>query len=166
MHEIRCHEYVISFYIAIFIRLPSYKKVSNRFNLSLNEKMKLWRLHSRHHLGKTNHRKGDILGLKNGQDCILLMSFSTRVKTITNACGNSIIRYLPYGFIFFPTIYKYLQSDMYTNREPEKTNAVSHKVQAIFRAGFFASETTGSVHRQQVYARADWHLPVSWELVT
>ena len=33
---------------------------------------------------------------------------------------------------------------MYTNREPEKkTNAVSHKVRAIFRAGFFASETTG-----------------------
>ena len=42
--------------------------------------MKLWGLHSRHHLGKTNHGKGDILGLKNGQDCILLMSFSTRVK--------------------------------------------------------------------------------------
>ena len=38
---------------------------------------------------------------------------------------------------------------MYTNREPEKTNAVSHKVRAIFRAGFFASETTGVsyVHR-------------------
>ena len=32
---------------------------------------------------------------------------------------------------------------MYTNREPEKPNAVSHKVRAIFRAGFFASETTG-----------------------
>ena len=38
MHEIRCHEYIISFYIAIFNRLPSYKKVSNRFNLSLNGK--------------------------------------------------------------------------------------------------------------------------------
>ena len=32
---------------------------------------------------------------------------------------------------------------MYINREPEKTNAVSHKVWAIFRAGFFASKTTG-----------------------
>ena len=62
MHEIRCHKYIISFYIAIFN--PT-KKVSNRFNLSLNEKMKLWRLHSRHHLGKTNRGKGDILGLKN-----------------------------------------------------------------------------------------------------
>ena len=26
MHEIRCHEYIISFYIAIFNRLPYYKK--------------------------------------------------------------------------------------------------------------------------------------------
>ena len=26
MHEIRCHEYIISFYIAIFNRLPCYKK--------------------------------------------------------------------------------------------------------------------------------------------
>ena len=43
---------------------------------------------------------------------------------------------------------KYLQSDLYTNKEPEK-NAVSHKVWAIFRPGFFASETTGLVHRQQ-----------------
>ena len=42
--------------------------------------MKLWRLHSRHHLGKTNHGKGDILLLKNGQDYIFLMSFLTRVK--------------------------------------------------------------------------------------
>ena len=32
---------------------------------------------------------------------------------------------------------------MYTNREPEKNNAVSHKVWASFRAGFFASKTTG-----------------------
>ena len=32
---------------------------------------------------------------------------------------------------------------MYINREPEKNNAVSHKVWAIFRAGFFASKTTG-----------------------
>ena len=58
MHEIRCHELSI----AIFNRLPFSKKVSIRFNLSLNEKMKFWRLHSRHHLGKTNHGKGDILG--------------------------------------------------------------------------------------------------------
>ena len=38
------------------------------------------KLHSRHHLGKTNHGKGNISGLKNGQNCILLMSFSTRGK--------------------------------------------------------------------------------------
>ena len=66
--------------------------------------MKLWRLHSRYHVGKTNHGKGDILGLKNCQNCILLMSYPTRVKTKKNCCGNSIIRHLPYGFIFFPTI--------------------------------------------------------------
>ena len=30
---------------------------------------------------KKNHGKGDILGPKYGQDCILLMSFSTRIKT-------------------------------------------------------------------------------------
>ena len=34
---------------------------------------------------------------------------------------------------------------MYTNKETDKTktNAVSHKVRAIFRAGFFASEANG-----------------------
>ena len=52
MHKICCHKFIISFYIVIFNRLPSYKKVSNRFSLSLNEKMKLSRLHSCHHLKK------------------------------------------------------------------------------------------------------------------
>ena len=43
---------------------------------------------------------------------------------------------------------------MYTNREPEKKNAVSHKVRAIFRAGFFASETMGVSTQTTGHARA------------
>ena len=173
MHKICCHEYIISFYIAIFNRLPSYKKVSNRFNLSLNEKMKLWRLHSRHHLGKTNHGKGDILRLKNGQDCILLMSFSTRVKNNKNGCGNSIIGYLPYGFIFFTTIKKYLQSDMYTleQRTRKKAMPCHTKFEQFLEPVSSLAKQRGSVHRQQVCT--GWltspsppPATLSWELVT
>ena len=81
LHEIRCHEYIISFYIAIFNRPTILQKSVKLIQFIIKREDEaleiaftplIW--------GKTNHGKGDILGLKNGQDCILLMSFSTRVK--------------------------------------------------------------------------------------
>ena len=80
MHEIRCHEYIISFYIAIFNRLPSYKKVSNRFKLIIKREDEALEIVFTPSFGKNKSRKRWYFRAENGQDCILLMSFSTRVK--------------------------------------------------------------------------------------
>ena len=80
MHEIRCHEYIISFYIAIFNRLPYYKKGVKSIQFIIKREDEALEIAFTPSFGKkTNHGKGDILLLKNGQDYILLMSFSTRV---------------------------------------------------------------------------------------
>ena len=74
MHEIRCHEYIISFYITIL------QKSVKSIQFIIKREDEALEIAFTPSFGKNKSRKRWYFRAEIGQDCILLMSFSTRVK--------------------------------------------------------------------------------------